>query len=369
MIYPLIRPLLFASDPENGHEQVMKLLTIMSRKESLTCALEHTFKKQVQALPHEVMGIHFPNPVGVAAGLDKQGSAACALSALGFGWVESGTVTPEPQVGNPKPRLFRLPEYKAIINRMGFNSCGLDEFNNNLAQLVKRPIHGINIGKNAVTSLDNAVDDYLAGLRAVAQYADYVCVNISSPNTRDLRNLQESNRLSQLLGALDEERRKLSDRFGKAIPLAVKIAPDLDSDQIKHIADTLVGSNMNAVVATNTTNSRTGVESHRYGNEAGGLSGKPLDDLSTRIIAEFYQHLQGELPIIGVGGIYSAESAWRKIQAGADLLQIYTGFIYQGPALIREIVCDLIARCNGNDFKSVIIAARKHDAIKTNQAV
>ncbi len=358
MLYPLIRSLLFRMDAEASHQRIMQLLSNASSSKTLTRLIDLGYGCRVPDLPVEVMGIRFPNPVGLAAGLDKQASAINALSALGFGWIETGTVTPKPQPGNPQPRLFRLTEYEAIINRMGFNSCGLDQFSQNLEHTSGRPILAINIGKNASTALDRAVDDYLLGLRQVSKYADYVCINISSPNTHDLRSLQENTHLKDLLKALDNERCALSDQYGKAIPLVVKIAPDLDNEQIHYIADTLVETRMDGVAATNTTLSRIGVESHIHSGEVGGLSGKPLCDNATLVIETLYQHLQGEIAIVGIGGIDSADTAWEKLAAGAELVQICTGFIYQGPALIRNIVRGLRSRTSGGNFHDTIKSAR-----------
>lgn len=284
------------------------------------------------------MGLSFPNPVGLAAGLDKNGECIDGLAALGFGFIEIGTVTPRPQPGNPKPRLFRLPEAEALINRMGFNNKGVDYLVEQVKKARYRGILGINIGKNRDTPLDRALDDYLIGLRKVYPYASYVTVNISSPNTPGLRDLQAGENLYHLLSGLRQERENLAQRHGRRVPLAVKIAPDLESEQIKQIADALVEFEIDAVIATNTTASREGVEGLAHGEETGGLSGRPLFGKSTDVVARLSQALQGAIPVIGCGGIASTEDARRKFEAGADLIQIYTGFIYRGPALIREIV-------------------------------
>ena len=288
--------------------------------------------------PLNVMGIKFPNPVGLAAGLDKQATACNALHELGFGWLELGTVTPLPQPGNPKPRMFRLEKHEALINRLGFNSIGLPRFVENLKRVNPEIIKGINLGKNASTPLNNAVEDYLIGLRGTYDFADYVTINISSPNTRNLRELQHDQALNQLLFALNQERQKLADTSGKYVPLVVKIAPDLVPHQIDEIATLLRQNSIDGVAATNTTVSRDAVAGHALAGEVGGLSGAPLKDAATRVIATLYQNLQDEIPIIGIGGIHDADSALEKFDAGAKLIQLYTGLIYRGPDLVREIL-------------------------------
>jgi len=286
--------------------------------------------------PRTVMGLTFPNPVGLAAGLDKNGAYIDALAALGFGFIEIGTITPLPQPGNPKPRLFRLPEAQAIINRMGFNNDGVDALIANVKRAKYRGVLGINIGKNALTQMERAADDYLACLRKVYAHASYVTINISSPNTKNLRQLQGGDELDALLAQLKTEQEKLAQQHGRYVPLAVKIAPDLDSVQIKQIAALLVKHRIDGVIATNTTLSREGVENLPHGAEPGGLSGAPVRDKSTAVIRQLAAELRGALPIIGVGGIMSGADAAEKIHAGASLVQIYSGLIYRGNSLIVE---------------------------------
>jgi dihydroorotate dehydrogenase len=282
------------------------------------------------------MGLTFPNPVGLAAGLDKNGSCIDGLAALGFGFIEIGTVTPLAQPGNPGPRLFRLPEAQGIINRMGFNNNGVDALIANVQRAKYRGILGINIGKNAATPIEKAADDYLICLRKVYAHAGYIAVNISSPNTRNLRQLQGGNELDALLAQLKAEQERLAQQHGRYVPLTVKIAPDLDTEQIKQIAALLIKHHIDGVIATNTTLSRDGAEHLPHGNEAGGLSGAPLRERSTSVIRQLAAELQGALPIIGVGGILSGADAAEKISAGAALVQIYSGLIYRGPALVGE---------------------------------
>jgi dihydroorotate dehydrogenase len=282
------------------------------------------------------MGLIFPNPVGLAAGLDKNGDCIDGLAALGFGFIEIGTITPLPQPGNPKPRLFRLPQANAIINRMGFNNDGADKLIENVQRADYRGILGINIGKNANTPIENAADDYLICLRKVYAHASYVAVNISSPNTRHLRQLQGEDALNDLLKPLKAEQQKLADTHGKYVPIVLKIAPDMEAGQVAQIARLLMQHRIDGVIATNTTLSREGVENLPHGEESGGLSGAPVRDKSTGVIRQLAAELQGALPIIGVGGILSGSDAAEKIHAGAALVQIYSGLIYRGPALVAE---------------------------------
>jgi len=333
MLYDLLRPLLFRLDPETAHHLSLTALQGLSRLGPL-----NPLRPPASSNPRTVMGLGFPNPVGLAAGLDKNGECIDGLAALGFGFIEIGTVTPRPQPGNPKPRLFRLPEAEALINRMGFNNKGVDHLVEQVKKARYRGILGINIGKNRDTPLDRALDDYLTGLRKVYPYASYVTVNISSPNTPGLRDLQAGENLEHLLSGLRRERENLAQIHGRRVPLAVKIAPDLEQEQIRHIADALVEHGIDAVIATNTTASREGVEGLAHGEETGGLSGRPLFGKSTDVVSRLAEALQGAIPIIACGGIASAGDARRKFEAGADLIQIYTGFIYRGPALIRDIV-------------------------------
>ena len=338
-MYALVRPLLFALEAEAAHHFTLGTLRALDAA---------GLYPAVEAAPAEcsrtVMDIRFPNPVGLAAGLDKNGEYIDGLSRLGFGFIEIGTVTPRPQPGNPQPRLFRLPAAGALINRLGFNNGGVDRLVENVQRARFRGVLGINIGKNADTPIERAADDYLACLRKVYPLASYVTVNISSPNTRDLRQLQGSGELDALLGALKSEQHRLADTHGKQIPLAVKIAPDLDTAQIEAIAGLLLRHRVEAVIATNTTITRDGVAGMTHGGEAGGLSGSPVARLSTNVVQRLAQALRGEIPVIGVGGIMSGADAREKTGAGASLVQLYTGLIYRGPALVRECVTAL---CGG----------------------
>lgn len=327
--YSLLREMLFRLEPESAHHLALEALKAAQR-----CHLSGG--RQVLA-PRTVMGIAFPNPVGLAAGLDKNGDYIDALAALGFGFLEVGTVTPRPQPGNPKPRLFRLPQAQAIINRMGFNNRGVDYLLANVRHARYRGVLGINIGKNFDTPVERAVDDYLIGLRKVYPYASYVAVNISSPNTPNLRNLQEHDALLALLRALKAEQQQLAQQHGKYVPLAVKIAPDLAAAAVADIAELIRDQRIDAVIATNTTLARDGVAHLAHGNEAGGLSGAPLTQRATEVVRQLHDVLRDEVPIIAVGGIMTAADAVAKLHAGASLVQIYSGFIYRGPGLIREV--------------------------------
>ncbi|MCM8595848.1 quinone-dependent dihydroorotate dehydrogenase [Accumulibacter sp.] len=334
MFYPLLRRLLFSLDPETAHGVAMAGIDWINalRAGALLAG-------PVSADPVEAMGLSFPNPVGLAAGLDKNGEHVDSLAALGFGFIEVGTVTPRRQPGNPRPRLFRLPERQALINRMGFNNAGVDRLLANVARtdFVRRGgILGINIGKNFDTPIERAADDYLIGLERVYALASYVTVNISSPNTKNLRELQQDEALDALLGEIASARSRLADRHGRYVPVAVKIAPDLDEAQVQAIADLLRRHRMDAVVATNTTLSRAGVEGLPNASEAGGLSGAPLLAAATAVVGKLAAALAGELPIIAVGGITTGADAAAKIAAGATLVQLYTGFVYRGPELIGE---------------------------------
>jgi dihydroorotate dehydrogenase len=292
--------------------------------------------------PRTVMGIRFPNPVGLAAGLDKDGACIDGLAALGFGFIEIGTVTPRAQPGNPKPRMFRLPQANALINRMGFNNGGVDAFVRNVQASRfyqdKQGVLGLNIGKNADTPIERANDDYLICLEKVYPFADYVTVNISSPNTKNLRQLQQASELGALLSVLKQAQRSLADRHGRYVPLALKIAPDLETEQITSIADSLRQHQIDAVIATNTTITRDAVQGFVHADEAGGLSGAPVLPLSNRVVSALRAELGDTIPIIGVGGILSGADAQEKMHAGASLVQIYTGLIYRGPALVSECV-------------------------------
>ena len=335
MLYPLIRKFFFALDAETAHGIGMSGISFLD-----TTGLAGCLAKPVAACPVDVMGLRFPNPVGLAAGLDKNGDHIDALARLGFGFIEIGTITPKPQDGNPRPRLFRIPEAQGIINRMGFNNAGVDKLLENVraAEFPKKGgILGINIGKNATTPIEQAADDYLICLNKVYNDASYITVNISSPNTKNLRELQKDEALDDLLAQLKARQEILADKHGKYVPLALKIAPDLDDEQITAIADALRRHRFDAVIATNTTLSREGVEGLPNAAETGGLSGAPVFRKSTDVLRKLSTALAGELPIIGVGGIMGGEDAAEKIRAGASLVQFYSGFIYRGPDLVSEV--------------------------------
>jgi dihydroorotate dehydrogenase len=331
MLYSLLRSVFFSMDAESAHHLGMEGMKTAQR-----LGLIKLLAYPVPDKPRRVMGIDFPNPVGLAAGLDKNGDYIDALAALGFGFIEIGTITPRPQPGNPKPRLFRIPRAQAIINRMGFNNDGVDKLIENVKNAKYRGILGINIGKNFDTPIEKAADDYLICLRKVYPHASYVTVNISSPNTKNLRQLQQSSELEALLDALKNEQGKLAQTHGKHVPLALKIAPDLETEQIIEIADLLLKYQIEGVIATNTTLSREGVIGLPHGEEAGGLSGAPVRVKSTSVVKQLSLALDGKIPIIGVGGIMNGLDAKEKILAGASLVQFYSGFIYRGPELIRE---------------------------------
>jgi dihydroorotate dehydrogenase len=338
MLYSLARTALFRLDPEVAHDLALKSLDALGPGAAWLGAGGSTGEAR------RVMGLDFPNPVGIAAGLDKNGEHVDALAALGFGFVEVGTVTPRPQPGNPRPRLFRLEPHQALINRMGFNNDGVEKLLRNLERARFRGILGINIGKNFDTPIERAADDYLACLDAVYARASYVVVNISSPNTKSLRELQSADRLGELLAALMERRSALAARHGTTRPIAVKIAPDLDDAALDAVAALALEHGVDGLIATNTTTSRSGVETHRLASEAGGMSGRPLFAASTRALKRLSDTLQGRIPLIGVGGILSGGDAAAKAQAGASLVQIYTGFVYRGPALVGEARRALAAR-------------------------
>ena len=333
--YALTRPFLFGLDPELAHEITLGTLARIQHT-PLMCAMA---QKRVES-PVTVAGLAFPNRVGLAAGLDKNGRCIDAFGAMGFGFVEVGTVTPKAQPGNPKPRMFRLPEAQGLINRLGFNNDGLDVFIANVRRSKFRGqggILGLNIGKNAATPIERAVDDYLIGLDGVYPHADYVTVNISSPNTKNLRELQSDAALDALLTTLEARGRELAARHGRRVPIFVKIAPDLDDAQVQLIARTLKKTGMDGVIATNTTIARDAVRHLPHGEEVGGLSGAPVFEASNRVIAQLRAELGTGFPIIGAGGVMSGADARAKVAAGADLVQVYTGFIYKGPALVPEV--------------------------------
>lgn len=336
--YPLARPLLFALDPEMAHA-----LAFAGLDRAAALGLAQLAAPRMTATPVTVMGLRFPNRVGLAAGLDKNAAHLRGLATLGFGFLEAGTVTPRAQPGNPKPRMFRLPEAHALINRLGFNNDGVEAFVANVKNSAYQGILGINIGKNFDTPNDRAADDYVACLRAVYPHAAYVTVNISSPNTKGLRDLQSETALGALLTRLKQEQSALAQRHGRHVPLAVKIAPDLSDDAVRGIAGLLILHGIEGVIATNTTIARDAVAGMRHADESGGLSGAPVRDRSTAVIRTLATALEGSLPIIGVGGILSGDDAREKVAAGAALVQIYTGLIYRGPSLVPECV-DALAR-------------------------
>lgn len=330
-MYSLLRPALFQIDPETAHH-----LTMYGMNSLHALGLSSCIAQPPPADPHVVMDLKFPNPVGLAAGLDKNGDCIDGLAALGFGFIEIGTITPLPQSGNPKPRMFRLPQAQAIINRMGFNNEGVDKLIENVRRARFSGVLGINIGKNAATPIENAADDYLVCLRKVYAHASYVTINISSPNTKNLRQLQDEDALDILLKLLKSEQQKLSDQHGKYVPVVLKIAPDIESGQVTQIARLLMQHQIDGVIATNTTLSRDAVENLPHGGEPGGLSGAPVREKSTVVIRQLAAELQGALPIIGVGGIMNGTDAAEKICAGASLVQIYSGLVYRGPTLVGE---------------------------------
>ncbi|MEI2511740.1 quinone-dependent dihydroorotate dehydrogenase [Acinetobacter soli] len=330
MLYSLARPLLFSMAPERAHDLTLSLLKSAHKMGFIL--------QKIDAKPVTCMGIEFPNPVGLAAGLDKNGAYIDALAALGFGFIEIGTITPRPQTGNPQPRLFRIPEAKAIINRMGFNNDGVDQLVENVKASKFKGILGINIGKNADTPVENAVDDYLICLEKVYNYASYITVNISSPNTKNLRSLQSGDALTELLDTLKQRQLELAEQYHHYVPLVLKVAPDLSREDIDFIAAQLITFKIDGLIVTNTTLSRDGVENLAFGNEAGGLSGAPVFEKSTACLRQFAEVLNGQIPLIGVGGITQGEHAVAKIEAGATLVQIYSGLIYTGPELVKQCV-------------------------------
>ena len=333
-LYSLVRPLLFSLNPETAHNLTLPLLRSIAHT-----GIAQLLSKKVSDT-RVVMGLTFPNAVGLAAGMDKDGAYIDGLAALGFGFIEVGTVTPRAQPGNPKPRMFRLPEAHALINRMGFNNGGVDAFVRNVQASryyqERQGILGLNIGKNADTPIERATEDYLACFDKVYPYASYITVNISSPNTKNLRQLQQSSELDGLLSQLKTAQTRLAEQHGRYVPIALKIAPDLDQEQVGTIADALRRHRIDGVIATNTTITRDAVKGQPHAEEAGGLSGAPVLALSNQVIRSLHQALGNEIPIIGAGGILSAEDATSKIDAGASLVQLYTGLIYRGPSLISD---------------------------------
>ncbi len=331
--YGLVKSILFWFDPETSHELSLKGLNLLHKFNLISFLFGKTKSKPVM-----VMGINFPNRVGLAAGLDKDGEYFQALSECGFGFVEIGTVTPVAQDGNEKPRLFRITEAQAIINRMGFNNKGVDHLLSQVKNSGFKGVLGINIGKNKYTSEENSVNDYLICFEKVYEHADYVTINISSPNTPGLRDMQFGDSLSNLLRDLKSKQQELTKQLDRYVPLVVKVAPDMDDEAFEAVAQTFIKYSIDGVIVSNTTLSRQGVEGLQYADEQGGLSGVPLKDRSDHALQVMASHLKGEIPIIAVGGISSANNAEKKIQLGASLVQLYTGFIYQGPALVHACV-------------------------------
>ena len=330
-LYPIAKPFLFQLDAERAHDLTLKSLKLSEKLGLLNLCSTPSCE------PREVMGLSFPSPVGLAAGLDKNGAVIDGMAALGFGFVEIGTVTPRPQPGNPKPRLFRLTEAQGVINRFGFNNLGVDHLVENVKAAKFKGILGINIGKNFDTPNEQAVNDYLICMEKAYAHSSYITVNISSPNTKNLRDLQEKDALSDLLATLKQSQEKLAQQHGKYVPIALKIAPDLIEVQVMEIADLLMQHHIDGVIATNTTLARDQVKGLAHGEEKGGLSGGPVRNQSTVVIQQLSRQLQGAVPIIGVGGIASGADAVEKIAAGASLVQVYSGLIFKGPALINDV--------------------------------
>ena len=328
-MYALLRPLLFKLDAEQAHHFTLDGLARAYRLGLLQKVAHHT-------CPTTLMGLSLPNPVGLAAGLDKNGQYIDALAALGFGFIEIGTVTPKAQAGNPKPRLFRVPEHQAVLNRMGFNNQGIDAMIQNIEKSRFNGILGINIGKNATTPIENAADDYLLCLEKAYAHAGYITVNISSPNTQNLRALQGSDELSALLSALKNKQAHLAAAHGRYVPLAVKIAPDLNEQQVADIAHAAIQTEIDGIIATNTTIDKSALGHHPLAGEQGGLSGAPVREASNRVLKQLLAELEGRLPVIGVGGILSGADAAAKLHMGAAAVQVYSGLIYRGPALVKE---------------------------------
>ncbi len=332
MSYSLFRPYLFSMEPEKAHEWTLENLERLHKAHLLAFAYPR------QSLPTNCMGISLMNPVGLAAGLDKNGAYIDALAELGFGFLEVGTVTPKPQAGNEQPRMFRLVDSGAIINRMGFNNDGVDKMVANIERAKYKGVLGINIGKNAVTPVDNALDDYVFCLERVYPYASYITINISSPNTANLRSLQGASELAHLLDGIKNCHSRLASEHGYYVPLALKIAPDLDEHQIDDIAKNLIDFEIDGLIATNTTLSRVGVEDQQHAHEQGGLSGRPLSHQSTLVLTEFAHRLAGKVDLIGVGGIDTGDLAVRKLKAGASAVQLFSGLVYKGPSLVQSCV-------------------------------
>jgi dihydroorotate dehydrogenase len=362
MYKQIIRPLLFRLDAETAHEFAVEWLARASRSSPLLSLIRRLYANKVADLPVEVMGLEFRNPVGLAAGMDKEARAVAALAALGFGFLELGTVTPLAQPGNPQPRMFRLPAQQAIINRMGFNSGGIRPFLENVARTVKPVPLGINLGKNAVTPIEKAADDYVSGLRQLYLYADYFAINISSPNTRNLRELQSEDQLDGLLASLAATRAELTETFRRRVPMAVKIAPDIDDAAIPPLCALLRKHGIDGVIATNTTIARPDVDGLPHAGEDGGLSGQPLKTRANQVVSLLFAELADEIPIIGVGGIASADDAWQRLVSGAALVQLYSALVYRGPGLVAEIVNGLherVAAGGHSSLREAVLAARR----------
>lgn len=355
-MYSFVKPVLFALDAERAHDLTMSKLAMISKSPFLTAQVGRFFGKNIPDLPISCMGLNFKHPVGLAAGLDKDARALPAFSAMGFSGVEMGTVTPKPQPGNDKPRMFRLIEDEALINRMGFNSDGIDAFLSNINATANTSVAGINIGKNAVTPIESAHVDYVLAMQRVYSKADYIAINISSPNTKSLRELQNEDSLDDLLLKLKSAQSKCQKVHKRYVPIALKVAPDLNSDEIESIAELLISHQFDALIASNTTISRPGTLQSEHKVEGGGLSGAPVKDLSTDCIRQFYKLLNGRVQIVGVGGIKNADDAWEKMLAGADYIQIYSQFIYQGPAMIGEIVRGLKEKVQLHGFDDLATA-------------
>ena len=358
-LYSVIRPALFALDAESAHDVSLAALGAASRNKTVTNLVASQYAEKLPKIPTRIMGLEFNHPIGLAAGLDKDARAYEMFAALGFSGVETGTVTPKPQPGNPKPRIFRLAEDQAIINRLGFNSAGLDTYRSNLQHRRTTAVIGGNVGKNASTSLEQAHEDYLAGIRQIYKLVDYITINISSPNTKSLRELQNAEYLDSLLYKVKETQAKLEQVSGVYTPVAIKIAPDLLPDELETLCEFVASHEFDALVASNTTVKRPENLGSEHREETGGLSGQPLTDKSTKTIRSAAFHLNGDVPIIGVGGIENALQAWEKLMAGADYLQLYTSFIYRGPGVIAEIVNGIKGRLEHYACESITEARKK----------
>lgn len=352
-MYSLLRPLIFQLSPETAHHLVIRALSAMQSMSWVRKQFEKRYILEDPRLKSEIFGLNFPNPVGLAAGFDKNAEVFPALAALGFGFVEVGTLTPRPQPGNPKPRIFRLSPEEALINRMGFNNRGIEQAKFSLIGLPRPPIPiGINLGKNKDTPNEQAIDDYLQGLTALYPYGHYFVINVSSPNTQGLRDLQQIDALQQLLKALVQEKERLTQKSTLHRPILLKIAPDLSTDELEEIVQTALQQKVDGIIATNTTVAREGLTS-KAKNETGGLSGRPLTQRSTEMIRSIYRITQGAIPIIGVGGIFTGQDAYEKIRAGANLVQVYTSMIYRGPQVAKQINQELLSILEQEQIQSI----------------